>query len=137
MLWLRLSHLPMFPRQRAKCLKWAGVHITGKPLIYNGVVIDSVRPDLVYIGNRSVLTTGVVVLTHFLDPDKSTESKYCFKVGSVKIGNNVFIGARTIICNSISIGDGAVVGAGSVVTKDIPENEIWAGNPAKFIRKRR
>lgn len=41
-----------------------------------------------------------------------------------------------VICNAVRIGENAIVGAGSVVTKDIPDNEIWAGNPARFIRKR-
>lgn len=53
----------------------------------------------------------------------------------VKIGNNVFIGAHSIILKGVTIGNEAIVGAGSVVTKDIPPGEIWAGNPAKFIRK--
>jgi len=53
----------------------------------------------------------------------------------VIIGNNVFIGGFSIILKGVTIGDNAVIGAGSVITKNIPANEIWAGNPAKFIRK--
>jgi acetyltransferase-like isoleucine patch superfamily enzyme len=53
----------------------------------------------------------------------------------VKIGNNVFIGARTIILKGVTIGDKVIVGAGSVVSSDIPAGEIWAGNPARFIKK--
>lgn len=52
----------------------------------------------------------------------------------VTIGNDVFIGANSIILKGVIIGNGAIIGAGSVVTKNIPENEIWAGNPAKYIR---
>ncbi len=52
----------------------------------------------------------------------------------VSIGNDVFIGAHTTILKGVNIGDGAIIGAGSVVTKDIPAFEIWGGNPAKFIR---
>jgi acetyltransferase-like isoleucine patch superfamily enzyme len=51
------------------------------------------------------------------------------------IGNDVFIGANSIIMKGVTIGDKSVIGAGSVVTRDIPGAEIWAGNPAKFIRK--
>ena len=50
--------------------------------------------------------------------------------------DNCFIGANTVICNPVTIGANSVVGAGSVVTKDIPDNEIWGGNPAHFIKKR-
>jgi len=53
----------------------------------------------------------------------------------VKIGNDVFIGANSIILKGVTIGDRVIVGAGSVVTKSIPFDEIWAGNPAKLIRK--
>lgn len=53
----------------------------------------------------------------------------------IEIGNDVFVGANSIILKGINIGDRAIIGAGSVVTKDIPSDEIWAGNPVKFIRK--
>ena len=52
----------------------------------------------------------------------------------IDIGNNVFIGANSIILKGVVIGDRAVIGAGSVVTKNIPSDQIWAGNPAKFIK---
>lgn len=53
-----------------------------------------------------------------------------------KIGNDVWLGIRTIVLGGVTIADGAVIGAGSVVTKDVGPYEIWAGNPARFIRKR-
>lgn len=53
-----------------------------------------------------------------------------------EIGNDVWIGSNCLIKGGVKIGDGAVVGMGSVVTHDIPPYEIWAGNPAKLIRKR-
>lgn len=52
------------------------------------------------------------------------------------IGNDVWIGAKCLIKGGITIGDGAIIGMGSVVTHDVPPYEIWAGNPAKCIRKR-
>ena len=55
----------------------------------------------------------------------------------ITIGDDVFIGANSIILKGVTIGDRSIIGAGSVVTKKIPSDEIWAGNPAKFIRKHR
>lgn len=52
------------------------------------------------------------------------------------IGNDVWIGSKCLIKGGVTIGDGAVIGMGSVVTHDVPPYEIWAGNPAKLIRKR-
>ncbi|MHB1484066.1 MAG: CatB-related O-acetyltransferase [Saccharofermentanales bacterium] len=53
-----------------------------------------------------------------------------------KIGNDVWIGNNCLIKSGLEIGDGAIIGMGSVLTKDVGAYEIWAGNPAKFIRKR-
>lgn len=51
------------------------------------------------------------------------------------IGDDVFVGANSIILKGLSIGNRSLIGAASVVTKDIPNDEMWAGNPAKFIKK--
>ena len=53
----------------------------------------------------------------------------------MKVGNNVWIGGNVTVLPGVSIGDDSVIGAGSVVTKDIPENVIAAGNPCRVIRK--
>lgn len=57
------------------------------------------------------------------------------KSAPIKIKKGAFIGGCSIILKGVTIGERSVVGAGSVVTKDIPADEIWAGNPAKYIRK--
>lgn len=57
------------------------------------------------------------------------------KKSPVFIKNNAFIGARCIILKGVTIGENCIVGAGSVVTRNIPDNEIWAGNPAVFIKQ--
>ena len=53
----------------------------------------------------------------------------------IVIGDDVFIGANSIILKGVTIGEKSVIGAGSVVTKSVPREEIWAGNPARFIKK--
>lgn len=102
----------------------------GPCFIGTNVVIDTIRPDLITIGKGSVITSGTVILSHFINP---TGGMY---YGEVVIGEKVFIGVNTVIANSVKIGNLALIGAGSIVTKDIPENEVWGGNPAKFIKKR-
>jgi acetyltransferase-like isoleucine patch superfamily enzyme len=73
---------------------------------------------------------------HPLGPIERVENPNIgYKTKPIKIGNNVFIGGFSIILKGVNIGDGAIIGAGSVVSKDVPAGEIWAGNPAKFIRK--
>jgi maltose O-acetyltransferase len=56
------------------------------------------------------------------------------KIGLVKIGDNVFIGAGSIILPNVKIGNNVIIGAGSIVTKDVPDNSLVAGNPAKHFK---
>lgn len=56
------------------------------------------------------------------------------KTAKIKIGDDVFIGADSIVLKGVTIGDRSIVGAGSLVTKNVPNDEIWAGRPAKRIR---
>lgn len=71
---------------------------------------------------------------HWVDYNKRITEK-CGKTAEVIIKEGSFIGAHSIILKGVTIGERSVIGAGSVVTKDIPSDELWAGNPAKFIRK--
>lgn len=57
------------------------------------------------------------------------------KSAPITIGSDVFIGTRSIITKGITIGDCSIIASGSVVVKSVPSNEIWGGNPAKFIKK--
>ena len=95
-----------------------------------GCTIDRSFCWLVTIGNRVTLAPHVHILAH--DASAKRELGYT-KMGKVIIGDDVFIGAGTVILPGVRIGSRVIVGAGSVVTKDIPEGTVAAGNPAKVI----
>lgn len=103
----------------------------GKNFQYNsGYPIDANWPWLISVGNDVTLSSNVRLLAH----DASTvKIGVHTKIGIVSIGNNVFIGADTIVLCNTRIGDNVIIGAGSVVTCDIPSDSVYAGNPAKFI----
>lgn len=91
---------------------------------------------LIRIGNNVMIGTGALITdsdVHSLSPIERLRDGGGGSAPIV-IGDNVFIGARAIILKGVTIGEGAIVGAGSVVTKDVPEYSIVAGNPAKVIR---
>lgn len=132
LLWL--SNLPMPGHGiRPWFVRLGGVNILDPKHTFIGkdVKYDGVHPELITIESGVRITGGTTILTHYIDPATGT-----FRNGEVRIRKGAFIGTRTIICNSVTIGEGAIVGAGSIVTKNIPANEVWAGNPARFIKKR-
>jgi acetyltransferase-like isoleucine patch superfamily enzyme len=67
--------------------------------------------------------------------DKYPRAKQAFTLQRTLIKKGASIGAASVILGGITIGENAMIGAGSVVTKDIPDNELWVGNPARFVRK--
>jgi virginiamycin A acetyltransferase len=79
--------------------------------------------------------TGYINLQCNFQNKQGFPSLYATK-GSIVIGNNVWIGDNVIILSGVKAGDGAVIGAGSVVTKDVPPYAVAVGNPAKVIKKR-
>lgn len=93
----------------------------------------------VVIGDNVDIGGGCTIYTsdfHSLDYKirNSKEDQKNKKNAPVIIEDNVFIGARSLILKGVVIGKNSIIGAGSVVTKSIPSNQIWAGNPARFIR---
>ena len=94
------------------------------------VILDDTHCWLITIGNNVTLAPRVHVLCH----DASTKHFLNYtKIGLVKIGNNVFVGANSIIMPSVIIGDDVIIAAGSVVTKSIENGKVVAGVPAKEI----
>lgn len=98
---------------------------------YNCMILDVAK---VVIGDNCQMAPNVAVYTagHPVHPDtRNTAYEYGIEV---TIGDNVWIGGNTVICPGVHIGSNTVIGAGSVVTKDIPDWVIAAGNPCRVIR---
>lgn len=89
----------------------------------------------VKIGALTIITdTDAHSLDYKLRRDYRTDGVNA-RSREIIIEDDVFIGTSSIICKGVTIGTRSIIGAGSVVTKSVPPDEIWAGNPAKFIRK--
>lgn len=96
----------------------------------NGVILDPSHCWLIEIGDNVTMAPRVHILCH----DASTKQFLNYtKIGRVIIGNNVFIGAGSVVLPNVKIGSNVIIGANSTVTKDIPDNVVVAGNPAKAI----
>ncbi len=90
------------------------------------VRFDKTYPQGLHIGARTYIAFDVAILTHDMTRGLRLHTR---------IGKHCFIGARSIILPGIEIGDESIVGAGSVVTRDVPPRSIVAGNPAQIIRR--
>lgn len=105
-----------------------GVQIGTNCAFYN-VSIDHCFPHLIKIGNNVTITHSSLI-AH----DASTKRELGYsRVGVINIGNNVFIGWGCIILGNTHIGNNVIIGAGSIINKNIPDNSVVAGNPAKVI----
>lgn len=100
-----------------------GVRIGDGTFISTAAILETERPDLISIGARTSIGIRAVVIAHF------------WSQRGVEIGDDVFIGPGVIIMPNVSIGNGAVVAAGSVVTKSVPELTMVRGNPAQPIAR--
>jgi len=97
----------------------------------SGTRLDISNCWLIEIKDNVTLANRVQILAH----DDAAEQLCGYrKVGKVVIGNNVFVGAGSIIMPGVTIGDNSIIGAGSVVNKDIPSNVVAAGVPARIIK---
>ncbi len=105
------------------------VRLTGRHISFGS------EPYLIEIGNNVTITADVIFETHdggvgVFRKDFPGINIY----GRIKVGNNVFIGHRSIIMPNVTIGDNVVIAAGSIVTKNVPDNVVVGGVPAKIIK---
>ncbi len=98
---------------------------------YNLVILDCAK---VTIGENAFIgpNVGIYAVGHAIDPEYR---RHKIEFGlPIVIGNDVWIGGHSVINPGVTIGNNVVIGSGSVVTKDVPDNAVVAGNPAKIIR---
>ena len=109
----------------------------GKRCRFVGTQNYGSEPYLISIGDDTTISFDVAFVTHDAAtrvirnlPDGDPETVI---YGPIKIGNNCFIGCRSVILPNVTIGDNTIIGAGSIVNRSIPENCVAAGNPCKVI----
>lgn len=130
---------PFAPRSlRPKLLREMGCHVGKDVFVGDHVRIDQGHADLIYIDDRAHITGGCRLLCHKSDLKNYYKSddaaKLPYKLGEIHIGKGVMIGMESLIMPGVTIGDGAIVGAYSLVTKDIPPYTIATGRPARVVK---
>lgn len=114
---------------------FGGAHVHFGKNIYANFNLTMVDDTHIYVGDYTMFGPNVTIATagHPILPELR-EQGYQYNA-SVKIGRNCWLGAGVIVLPGITIGDHVVIGAGSVVTKDIPSNVVAVGNPCKVLRE--
>ena len=114
---------------------WAGKHVHLGRDVYFNFNVTLVDDTDIYIGNNTMIGPNTVIATagHPVCPE-IREKGGQFNI-PVRIGKNCWLGAGVIVLPGITIGDNTVVGAGSIVTHDLPANVVAAGNPCRILRE--
>ena len=124
---------------RPMILSWMGCKVGKNVFIGDHVYVDKNHPELIEIGDDTYITGGTTLLCHKRDiSDYCVGDRLCdkpYKTGKIIIGKGCSTGTNTLILPGVTIGDGVVIGAGSLVTKDIPAWTLAVGRPAVVVKK--
>lgn len=114
---------------------WGGKHVTFGDSVYANFNLTLVDDGNIIVGDGVMFAPNVTVATagHPVEIELRNEGYQYNK--DIKIGNNVWIGSGAMIMPGVTIGDNSVIGAGSVVTKDIPQSVVAVGNPCHVLRE--
>ncbi len=142
-LYYRLRMIPAKIIQRLRywkyCLKGYDIDISTQ--MERGLNLDRINAKGIHIGADTIITSKVTILSHYLrahvynDKDGHIRTKYTGEICDTYIGKSCVIGIGATIMGGVCIGDYCIVGSGSVVTKDVPNHTIVAGNPARVIKE--
>lgn len=130
---------PFAPRKlRPIIIRKMGCHVGKNTFFGDYVRMDTSYADMIYIGDYTHITSGCRLLCHqrnltgYCVGDNAADLGY--RTGEIHIGKGVMVGMETLIMPGVTIGDGAIIGAGSIVTKDIPAWTIATGRPARVVK---
>ena len=105
--------------------------VSSHTFICEGVTVG----DGCFIGHGVMFINDKYPRARRPDGQMESEEDWADRFVKTRLGENVAVGSNSTILGGITIGDNAVIGAGAVVTRYVPAGEVWAGNPAKFLRK--
>lgn len=120
-------------------IRYAKLKLLGYKNISNSAIIESklnldrVYPEGIHIGDNTLIASRTTILSHEHVKRDIEDSRNPW-VTNTYIGKNCFIGVGAMILPGVKIGDEVIIGASSVVTKDIPSNSVAVGNPARVIK---
>lgn len=106
-------------------------NISSETVIESGVKLDKLNRKGIHIGTGCLIASGTTILAHehiFVKPDG------CYYFKDTYIGNNCFVGVNSLICPGVHVGNECVVGGGTIVTKDVPDNCMVVGVPARIVK---
>jgi len=116
-----------------QCVFGKNIHFKGMCMInYNCTFLDS---NIITVGHCALIGPGcsLICTNHAIDGEERLKGLFTDK--PISIGDNAWLGANVTVLPGVKIGNNSIIGAGSVVTKDIPDNVIAVGNPCKVLRK--
>ncbi len=118
---------------KVAAVRYLGVKVGSNTRIYTKNFGS--EPFLISIGNNCTITSECSFLTHngALSLVKDSDKNRLYHFQPIEVGDNVFIGHRTIIMQGVKIETNVIVGAGSVVNKSVPKNSVVIGNPIKYV----
>ena len=131
---------PFLPRKlRPAILRRIGCHVGKNAFIGDYVRVDLQHANMIYIGEYAHITSGCRLLCHQRDLKNyrvGDNAALCgYRKGEIHIGKGVMIGMESTIMPGVTIGDGAIIGAGSIVVKDVPAWTVAMGVPAKVVKE--
>ncbi|MDR2046355.1 MAG: sugar O-acetyltransferase [Clostridiales bacterium] len=141
LIWRMLLAKKMFAEIGEKCYieppmyaNWGCKHVHFGVGVYANFNLTLTDDTHIYVGNRTMFGPNVAVITAAHPFDPALRDKGLQYNKPVKIGRSVWIGANAVILPGVTIGDNSVIGAGSLVTRDIPANVVAYGSPCRVIR---